>query len=158
MKALLDTSVLVSAHLPPHPYYRDASRWLSAATQGSFGLVVSAHSLAETYSVLTRIPATPRITPAAAWQLLVENVLPCATLVGLTGDAYTELLQQAAVDGLAGGVIYDVIIAKAAEIAGVDCLLTLNVRHFERVWPAGAGRIASPTALDPPAFVEGSDP
>ena len=102
MKALLDTSVLVSAHLPMHPHYRDASRWLSAATQGGFELVVSAHSLAETYSVLTRLPATPRITPAA-WRLLSENILPHATLVGLTGDAYCELLEQAAADGLAGG-------------------------------------------------------
>ena len=151
MKAMLDTSVLVAAHLPTHPQYRAASAWLSAAAERRFGFVVSAHSLVETYSVLTRLPVAPRITPPAAWQFLESNVLSCAEPVGLTGEAYTDLLRKVAADGLTGGAIYDAVIAKAAEIAGVDHFLTLNVRHFRRVWPAASSRIASPETFSPPS-------
>jgi hypothetical protein len=48
-------------------------------------------------------------------------------------------------------VVYDAIIAKAAETAGVDYLLTLNVTHFQRVWQAGAARVVSPQTLAPPS-------
>jgi hypothetical protein len=53
--------------------------------------------------------------------------------------------------GLVGGVVCDGVIAKAAEIEDVDHLLTLNERDLQRVWPAGAPRIASPEKLSPPA-------
>jgi hypothetical protein len=36
-------------------------------------------------------------------------------------------------------VIYDAIIAKIADTAQVDRLITVNVAHFQRVWPAGGG-------------------
>jgi predicted nucleic acid-binding protein len=119
--------------------------------RGTFELVVSSHSLAEVYAVLTRLPATPRITPQAAWQFLETNVLSCAVVVVLQGHHYRELIEQAARNGLAGGTVYDAIIAKAAEAAGVDYLLTLNVTHFQRVWQAGAARIVSPGTLAPPS-------
>jgi predicted nucleic acid-binding protein len=151
MKVLLDTSVLVAGHLPSHPHFSDASGWISCAIQGGFEFVVSSHTLAEVYAVLTRLPATPRITPEAAWQFLENNVLSCAVVVVLTGQHYRELIQQAAGNGLAGGIVYDAIIGKAAETAGVDYLLTLNVPHFQRVWQAGAARIVSPQTLAPPS-------
>jgi len=56
MKVLADTSVLVAAHLPAHTAFPVASSWLNRAKLGAFELVVSAHTLAETYSVLTRLP------------------------------------------------------------------------------------------------------
>jgi predicted nucleic acid-binding protein len=151
MKGLLDTSVLVAGHLPTHPHFTDASRWILSAMRGGFELVVSSHSLAEVYAVLTRLPATPRITPQAAWQLLENNVLSCAAVMALQGHHYRELIERAANNGLAGGVVYDAIIAKAAETAGVDYLLTLNVTHFQRVWQAGAARVVSPQTLAPPS-------
>ncbi|NUQ61448.1 MAG: PIN domain-containing protein [Pirellulales bacterium] len=150
MKVLFDTSVLVAAHLPTHPHYRDASAWLACALRGGCELVVWAHSLAEVYAVLTRLPATPPITPAAAWQFLENNVLSCAAVVALTREHYRELVQQTAQSGLAGGMVYDAIISKAAEVAGTDHLLTFNVSHFQRVWQAGAARVASPQTLVPP--------
>jgi hypothetical protein len=52
--------------------------------------------------------------------------------------------------GLNGGVVYDAVIAKAAEIENVDYLLTLNKADFDRVWSNHIARIVSPETLSPP--------
>lgn len=46
--------------------------------------------------------------------------------------------------GLASGVVYDALIARAAALAGVDRLITLNESDFRRAWPEGATRVAGP--------------
>jgi predicted nucleic acid-binding protein len=58
MKALLDTSTLIAAMLPDHVHHAPALAWLSRAKSGAFEFVCSAHSLAEVYAVLTRLPRT----------------------------------------------------------------------------------------------------
>jgi predicted nucleic acid-binding protein len=35
--------------------------------------------------------------------------------------------------GVAGGVVYDALIAEAAMKAGAECIVTLNIRDFHRV-------------------------
>jgi len=46
--------------------------------------------------------------------------------------------------GLSGGIIYDALIARAAEKAGAERLLTFNESDFRRVWPEGASILLSP--------------
>jgi predicted nucleic acid-binding protein len=41
-------------------------------------------------------------------------------------------------------VIYDALIARAAEKAGAERLLTLNEGDFRRVWPASASILLVP--------------
>ena len=83
-------------------------------------------------------------------QLIQQNVLPHATVVALTGDDYVTLLTELARAGVAGGAVYDAVIARAAELGSVDQLLTLNIAHFQQVWIGGSGRIASPQTVFPP--------
>jgi predicted nucleic acid-binding protein len=153
MIALLDSSVLVAAHLPSHPHHGACCDWVRHATRGAYELVVAAHSLAEMYSVLTRLPLRPRISPQAAWQFIEKNVLSSANVVALSPDEYVSVLETAGQEGWTGGVIYDALIAKAATKASVERLITLNVSHFQRVWPAETARIASPETLPPPQLV-----
>ena len=149
MKVLLDTSVLVSAMLSDHVQHAHSQPWLVQANAGAFDAVVSGHSLAELYAVLTRLPRTPRITPVEALQLIQANVAS-RTVVTLSAHDYVKLIEELAQHGVAGGAVYDAVIAKAAELADVDLLLTLNVGHFQRVWPSGASRVVSPVAMTPP--------
>ena len=86
MKALLDSSVLVAAHLPAHPDHLASSAWLRQATVGAYELIVAAHSLAEVYAVLTRLPLRPPISPKAARQFLDQNVLRKGSVVALSPD------------------------------------------------------------------------
>ena len=150
MKVLLDSATLIAAMLPDHVHHPDAYPWLAQGKAGVFEFFASGHSLAEVYAVLTRLPRTPRISPADAWSLLEENVTSCANLIALSGSQYALLIAELSQRGVMGGTVYDAVIAKAAELAEVDRLVTLNEAHFQRVWPSGASRIVSPLSAAPP--------
>ena len=150
MKALLDSSTLIAAMLPDHAHHGPAHAWLAQAKLGDFDFYVSAHSLAEVYSVLTRLPRTPPITPPEAWRMLRENVCSCAKIVSLSGDDYVGLMIDLSQRGVRGGQVFDAIIARAAELAQIDQLVTLNDTHFRAVWPSGATCVVTPLSTAPP--------
>jgi predicted nucleic acid-binding protein len=118
-----------------HPRHSGAASWLKRAKSGEIEFLMASHSLAELYSVLSTLPARPRISPTDAWRLVQENVAASAQLIDLSAADYSATLQRASERGLSGGVIYDALIARAAEKAGADRLLTLNETDFRRVWP-----------------------
>ena len=149
MKVLMDTSTLVAAVLPSHAHHATCVGWLEAAKQTAFELVISVHTIADLYAVLTRMPVRPRITGPIAVQF-IANILTAAKPVSLSARHYYEVVDSLSQCGLVGGVVYDGVIVKAAEIEGVDYLLTLNKPDFDRVWPAAAARIISPEDVPPP--------
>ena len=144
MKILLDTSVLVAALVEPHPQHHRALPWLAKAKAEKFELVISSHTIAELYAVLSTLPVSPRITPGLAWRLINESVTPAATMVSLTSSEYLTAVKDMSDLGLSGGAIYDALIVKAAQKANADRILTFNVVDFRRIWPEGAVRIAAP--------------
>ena len=103
MKALLDSSTLIAAMLPDHVHHVPASAWLAQAKAGAFEFVIAGHSLAEVYSVLTRLPRTPPISPSEAWKMLTENVTVCAKIVTLGGNDYATLMAELSQAGIGGG-------------------------------------------------------
>ncbi|MHB8901573.1 MAG: PIN domain-containing protein [Thermoguttaceae bacterium] len=151
MKVLLDTSTLVAAMLADHAHHLASHEWLVRGKTGGFEFFVSAHSLVEAYSVLTRLPRKPPITSADAWKLLRENVVSVANLVTLSGSQCAILVEDLSKTGIIGGAAYDGLIARAAEQSQVDKLVTLNDTHFRRIWPTGADRVVSPRSLAPPS-------
>ncbi|MEW6490598.1 MAG: PIN domain-containing protein, partial [Thermodesulfobacteriota bacterium] len=124
MKVLFDTSVLVAAMVESHPGHRRALPWLQGAKSGRVTFLVAAHTLAELYAVLTRLPTAPRISPTAAQRLVDENVASHAQIVALDAADYQALLWRWGNLELSGGAVYDSLIARAAEKAGADRLLT----------------------------------
>jgi len=149
LNVLLDTSVVVPALVRSHPEHARCLPWVRRVHQGEVDLVLAAHSLAEVHAVLTSLPVRPRISPRTARRLIEENrLLPgpkgLATVVALDTGDYTAVLEAAAQNGIAGGAVYDALIAKAADLARVDHLVTLNLKDFRRVWPDGADRIREP--------------
>jgi predicted nucleic acid-binding protein len=83
MRTLFDTSVLVAAFIEGHPKHERALPWLSKAKAQEFEFVVSSHTLAESYAVLTTLPVKPRISPNVSWRLLHENIEGVAKTVSL---------------------------------------------------------------------------
>ena len=144
MKALFDTSVLVAAMVEDHPQHERCLPWLQRARQGKVDFLVSAHTLAELFAVLSSYPTRPRLSPAVAARLVRENVSAGARLVPLAASDYDAVIREMAELSLAGGVVYDALIARAARKAGAERLLTLNPRDFLRVWPDGARIITTP--------------
>lgn len=150
MRALFDTSVLVAALVASHPRHEQCLPYLARCQSGDLGLVMAAHSLAELFSVLTTLPIRPRISPQTAARLAESNGLRpqprgIAEVQALSVAEYVQVVDDLASRSLAGGIVYDALLAKVAETAKVDRLLTLNPRHFQRVWPEGAGRIHEPS-------------
>lgn len=150
MRVLLDTSVMIAALLPGHPSHVVAAKWLSRAKAGAFEFLFSAHSLAKLYAVLTRIPVSPPISPEAAGRLIQEDIVSAAKILALSADEYVAMVDGLIDKSVTGGAVYDAVIAKVAEGAKADLLVTFNVGHFQRVWPEQAARIVSPTAVAAP--------
>lgn len=144
MRVLLDTSVLVAALVRSHPRHADTRPWLARALAGEVALVVAAHTLAELHATLTALPVRPRISPQTALRLRTESLPRTTKVVALTADDYQVVVQRMAELGLAGGVVYDALIARAVEAAEVDRLVTLNETDFRRAWPEGRDRITGP--------------
>jgi predicted nucleic acid-binding protein len=81
-------------------------------------IALSGHALAETYSVLTRLPGDVRVAPADAARLLAERFAPPLLIGPDVAVRLPEILSGA---GIAGGAVYDALIALAA--AENDCVL-----------------------------------
>jgi predicted nucleic acid-binding protein len=144
VKVLLDTSVLIAALVRAHPRHADARPWLARARAGEIRMVVAAHTLAELHATLTTLPVRPRISPETAARLRDDNLPDTAEIVALSADDYRSVIRHVVELGLAGGVIYDALIARVAENARVDRLVTLNEADFRRAWPEGTDRITGP--------------
>jgi predicted nucleic acid-binding protein len=132
VKVLFDTSTLVPAIVVRHPQHAVCWQWLENARTDQIQGVVSTHTLAELYSVLTRLPGRPTISPAIAQRQIREN-LQEFDRVQLTPDDYDTAIDRMVSLNLPGGGIFDALIAQAALKADVDVLLTLNPKHFVRL-------------------------
>src|SRR5262245_39250429 len=75
-------------------------------------MAVPAHALAETYAVLTRLPAPHRLAPADAWHLIDENFAKSTMVVALPAKTYTAVMRKAVAQSVAGGRIYDALIGE----------------------------------------------
>ena len=133
MKVFLDTSVLVAAVIAQHGDHDRAFAILERVQSGKDEGFISAHSLAETYATLTKLPAPFRHSPEQALLSIQENILKHFTTSSLSGNDYAALIKEAAAAGIQGGTIYDAVLIKSADKSGVDKIFTLNLRHFQAV-------------------------
>ena len=143
MKILFDTSVLVSALIVNHPKHSVCFSWLKSAESKAVQGFISTHTLAETYSVITRLPIQPRLTPQQAQSMIVDILQYLEAIPLLSNDYQTAIAQMAALN-LPGGGIFDALIAQAALKAEVNVLLTLNPNHFTRLGNAIANIVQVP--------------
>ncbi|MGF2038186.1 MAG: type II toxin-antitoxin system VapC family toxin [Nostoc sp. CmiVER01] len=143
MKVLFDTSVLVPAFIVNHPQHSVCFSKIKAAKSGQTQGFISTHSLAETYSVITRLPIQPRISPQQAEMIIVDMSQYLEGVPLLFNDYQAAIAQMAALN-LPGGGIFDALIAQAALKAEVDALLTLNPNHFTRLGNAIAHSVQVP--------------
>jgi predicted nucleic acid-binding protein len=144
VRILFDTSLLISAVVEAHPAHAVAFPWLQRAKDKVDTGVVAAHSLAEMYAILTRLPVRPSISPEAARQIITVDVLDSCEVVALSAADYGALLDHLADQKITGGAVYDALLLHAAWKSKVDQVITLNASDFRRLYPALAGRIVSP--------------
>jgi predicted nucleic acid-binding protein len=137
----LDTSVLVAAVLVQNAHHqRSLSAFLRTDKRQS---CCAAHSLAEVYSTLTRLPGNQRMSSDQVLVLL-DDIRNRFTLVALEPEEYCATIAEAAARGITGGTIYDALIARCALKAKATTIYTWNVEHFRRCGPDIAQRVRTP--------------
>jgi predicted nucleic acid-binding protein len=115
----VDTSVAVPLLVRSHQHHADVVRWW-----GGQELTLSGHALAETYSVLTRLPGDARLSASDAARLLDARF---TTPLTLSGQAAREVHATLSGLGVAGGAVYDGLVALAAKKHGM-ALATRDAR------------------------------
>lgn len=102
----VDTSVAIPLLVRTHTAHAAVVAWwahLEAALCG--------HALAETYSVLTRLPRDLRLAPMDAARLLTERFAAPLLLSSRTTEHLPRVLAQFEITG---GAVYDALVALAA--------------------------------------------
>jgi predicted nucleic acid-binding protein len=143
MKVMFDSSVVVAALIVSHQSHSACVQLLNQALQQDIQGVISTHSLAEIYSVMTRLPIQPKISPQLAQKQLTAN-LKNFEFVPLLAEDYQAAIAQMVSLNIPGGGIFDALIAQAALKANVDQLLTLNPKHFTRLSETVANLVQVP--------------
>ncbi|MGO9487785.1 MAG: PIN domain-containing protein [Solirubrobacteraceae bacterium] len=114
-----DSSVAIPALLVDHADHANAELALGETD------VTVAHAALETYSVLTRLPPPLRVDTSRAGAL-IEVRLP-NDWISLDPAGHAEALRSLAAEGIAGGAVYDGLIALTAAQHDAE-LLTLDRR------------------------------
>jgi predicted nucleic acid-binding protein len=127
---LPDTSCMVAAVCSWHEHHQRAALAIESHLNRSERMVVAAPALIEAYSVLTRLPAPHRLSPADALSLMEANFMRRVKVVALPAEDYKAILCGAPTAGISGGRIYDAIIAACAHRENARTLLTFNDSHF----------------------------
>lgn len=102
-----------------HQAHGEVVRWWNGRE-----VALSGHALAETYSVLTRLPGDLRMEPADAALLLRERFAKPFVLGAKMSGRIPDALSQF---GIAGGAVYDALVALAAVEHDAD-LATRDLR------------------------------
>lgn len=119
MTVAVDSSVAVPLLVRSHQHHAEVVRWW-----GGQELTLSGHALPETYSVLTRLPGDARLSASDAARLLDARF---TTPLTLSGQAAREVHATLSGLGVAGGAVYDALVALAAKEHGMT-LATRDAR------------------------------
>jgi predicted nucleic acid-binding protein len=110
-RLLIDTSVAVALVTAGHEHHQATRKAIGDRSCG-----LSGHAAFETFSVLTRLPPPNRVTPAAVARLMAHN-FPGSLFLSARG---AQRLHARLVSlGIAGGAVYDALVAAAAAEHGI---------------------------------------
>jgi predicted nucleic acid-binding protein len=109
-RVAVDTSVAVALLAQSHPDHAAVLEWARGKT-----LYLSGHAAAETYSVLTRLHGGRAVSPRDA-QSLIEGSF--AGILALPEPLAISIHRALAERGIAGGAVYDALVALAAREHG----------------------------------------
>ncbi len=115
----VDTSVAVPLLVQTHAAHAEVVSWWDRRE-----IALSGHALAETYSVLTRLPGDLRLAPADAARLIAERFAEPFILGSDTARRLPDVLSRL---GIAGAAAYDALVALAAAEHGAE-LATRDAR------------------------------
>lgn len=142
-KICFDTSSLLALYVHEHPNHISCADYYLDHV-GSAEFFIASHSIAEMYRHLTSGRAYFSYHPKDAYTLLQKMIPDYFKPVSLDHTDYMHVMSQMNELALHGAIIYDGLIAKSAEKAGCDKLVTYNIKDFQRVWPLTTADLIEP--------------
>src|ERR1700724_1062721 len=130
MKSFFDTSVLGATSVEGHEHH-----------ERSFALFIggdrktrccAAHSLAELYATLTRLPGKFRLSADQA-MLFLDSVEERLEVISLDPREYRLAIREAGTAGIVGGTIYYALLGRCALKARATRIYTWNFGDFQRL-------------------------
>lgn len=144
MKVYVDTNVAVARSVTQHQDHARAVHFFDEVGRHHWTPVILTHGLAEIYSILTRAPFLPRVSPADAWEIIERNVVERFEIEPLTSQHNLKVVRECASIGWPGGRVYDAIHVHAARKAQCERIYTFNVQDFRQLAPDLVDRIMAP--------------
>ena len=141
MRRFFDTSALIPVFIEDHPHHERSFHAFVDADPKRDGC--AAHTLAEFYSTMTRLPGRHGLSGDQVL-LFLENIREHLTSIALTPAEYRTTIEQAAAASVVGGTIYDALIARCALKAKAETLYTWNLKHFEQFGSAIVKMLKTP--------------
>lgn len=124
---MIDSSVLVAAFHSEHTHFPQSFSLLQRM-QGDVA-TATLHSLAETYSGITRLPIHPRPAPADAVRY-IGSLYERIRWIALDDACYRMALDMVLARRMPGAKIYDALIVAAAKQTGAAQIYTWNIKDF----------------------------
>jgi len=141
VKWFFDTSALYPVFIDDHAHHQASlTAYLRADPSQA---ACAAHSLAELYATLTRMPGPNRLS-AEQVLLILDDIRERLAVIALGPDEYREAIGDAAAEGILGGTVYDALIARCALKSKATIIYTWNLKHFRRFGPEVAKRVRTP--------------
>jgi predicted nucleic acid-binding protein len=138
----LDTSIIVAAALKPHIHHqRSLPLILSASPSTSF---CSVHTIAEVYSVVTRLPKPLRQAPETV-NLFLDALGRRVSFISLSDAEYMDTVERLSRLRIAGGRIYDALLLACARKVKAEKIFTWNVNHFRAIASDLSSNIVEPS-------------
>ena len=141
MKHFFDTSALLPVFLEDHQHHEPSLKFFLTANKKQS--CCAAHSLAEIYSVMTRLPGKHRLSGDQAL-LFLDEVIARFSLVSLSGEDYYLAAKTAAAKGIVGGTFYDALLICCARKAEAELIYTWNLKHFQQFGSDISRRLRTP--------------
>jgi predicted nucleic acid-binding protein len=141
VKFFFDTSALVAAVSLQHVHHAPSlAAYLKADKKNA---CCAAHTLAELYATLTRMPGRQRMAADQAL-LILDEIRKRLTIIALDEEDYCSAIASAAAEGVVGGTIYDALLAKCALKANAATIYTWDLEHFRLLGAEVAKRVQTP--------------
>jgi predicted nucleic acid-binding protein len=141
VRSFFDTSVLVATFVDVHEHHERSFALFTGADRKT--ACCAAHSLAELYATLTRLPGKARLSADQAL-LFLDSVEERLEIVSLDVREYRMAIQDAANAGIVGGTIYDALIGWCALKARATRIYTWDVADFQRLGAEIAEKVRTP--------------
>jgi predicted nucleic acid-binding protein len=144
MKIYFDTNILFAGLKAEHIHHSGSFAAIDCARRGEVDGFISAQTLTEVYSVLTRAPFRVPVYPNEALAMIEQSILPSFQIIDVTRASYLAAIAACANAGWKGGRIHDAVHIQAATQATCDLIYTYDVAHFQSLAPEWSGRIQPP--------------